>query len=647
MERRRRLFRGAGHGESLGVTQGSTRSSTTRISGARAQHGPLVSRRAFLAGSAAIVAGGAATALVGCDEHQPANEVAGTSASPASNFATLPAGSTGGTLRIYNFDAAPYDSLDPHLTQFGPIANTHSAIFSRLLRYDDEVAGTIVPDLVEAMPEQPDDLTYVFRVRDGVRFHDTPALRAAFQATAGRLLTADDVRLSIERQRNKASPQAQRFFRRSVWETIDKVEVPDARTLIIHMQRPVAPVLSFFAGRHAFVLPHEVIDRADDITSGQALIGTGPFMLDSFEERVAVRLRRNPTWFAGNDIPVAGSGRPFIDGYDAFFSPQEDQFQRAALDRRIVDITGFVDQTELGRAHKTNLADINLEQIDSGSVLAARLLIDRPPFRDDRARRAIHLALDRSQLIDLLYPALDGEPSARPSGPIAPGATRWAVPADDLMARPGYRSEETSRADDLREAKQLWDAALGTEPMDLRIVFAGLPRVIPDRAVQAVRAQLQGALGANVITQVDLSGQALLASAYQRNLDGATEGAVTFSVGFEDGGVDLDDWLFPHYRSGEAMNTYRLQDAQLDALLDRQRAEFDESTRRKIGLDAQEYLIANVNARIDICAPVERRLVWGYVRNSRMPLSNASPQDLANVWLDASHPAFAARLPSL
>ena len=47
--------------------------------------------------------------------------------------------------------------------------NMHSAVFSRLLRYDDERAGTIAPDLAAAMPEQPDETTYVITLRDGVR----------------------------------------------------------------------------------------------------------------------------------------------------------------------------------------------------------------------------------------------------------------------------------------------------------------------------------------------------------------------------------------------------------------------------------------------------------------------------------------------
>jgi ABC-type transport system substrate-binding protein len=629
------------------VTDNDARSQPPRLTGRppAARHRHLhVTRRSFLAAAGLVVAGGAAAAVLELrDRGGRSSEVAGIEATPRT--AKTPAGNRGGMLRAYTFDAMPYDTFDPHLTQMGPIVNVHAAVFSRLLRYEDERAGTIAPDLAAATPEQPDGLTYIFRIRDGVRFHDTSRLRAAFPATSGRALTAEDVRLSIERQVDTGSAIGRRFFRRGNWDVIERMETPDARTLVIRTREPVAPMLAFLAGRHAFVIAPETAERGREIATAEALIGTGPFVLESFEERVAVRLRRNPDWFARDG--VAGAGRPYLDGYDAYFSPQEDAFQRAAFVRRIVDVTGFVDQGELARAHKTNLADIVREETGAGALLAMRLLLDRPPFLDDRARRALSLAIDRAALIDALYPAIDGAASAKLSGPIAPGAARWAGDAEALARRPGYRAGAAERDQDLREAKALWDAALGGAPIDLRIMFAGIPRTIPERTVEAVRAQLQGALGVNVVSQVDPSGTRLIANAYMRNLEAATEGTVSCTFAIEDGGVDLDDWLYPHFRSGEAMNTYRLQDPQLDALLDRQRREFDVETRRRIGLDAQEYLLANVNARIEIAAPVERRLAWGYVRNSQMPLWYGSAQDLADVWLDTTHPAFEARPASL
>jgi len=275
------------------------------------RHHIHITRRSFLAGAGLIVAGGAASAVVGCDDkNDNDSNVAGLEATPRT--VSAPAADRGGVLRAYNFDSMPHDTFDPHLTQMGPIVNVHAAVFSRLLRYEDERAGTIAPDLAAAMPEQPDETTYVFRIREGVRFHDTPRIRTAFPATAGRALTADDVRLSIERQMDRNSTLGRRFFRRGNWDLIERIETPDAATLIVRTREPVAPMLSFLAGRHAFVIPGEIVERGGEIATAEALIGTGPFVLDGFEERVAVRLRRNEQWFARDDDPATGAGRPYL-----------------------------------------------------------------------------------------------------------------------------------------------------------------------------------------------------------------------------------------------------------------------------------------------------------------------------------------------
>ncbi len=599
-----------------------------------------LSRRRFLASSGATLAAASAAAVVGCDQRDKQPRVPGT---PSTRPTPMPVSTRGGILRVYNFDAMVHDALDPHLTLMGPIANMHAAIFSRLLRYDDERAGTLVPDLADGMPEQPDSTTYVIRLREGVRFHDLPKYRLAYPKTAGRSLTAADVTYSLERQVNKSGPQARRFYRAGNWNVIDKVDIQDDRTLVITLKAPTAPFLHFLAGRHAFIVPREVVDANDQANADLAMIGTGPFMLESLESQVAVRLRRNPAWFARDDGPDGG-GRPFLEGYDAFYTPQEDTFQRVAFERRIVDATGFADAAVLDQERKTNLGDIVLDESDAGGLLASRFLLDRAPFKDDRVRRAIHLAIDRQALATLLYPDMDGRPSAKLSGPVAPAIEPWALAQDDLRKRPGYRSDAAGRGEDIAEAKRLWAAALGDAPInDVKVLFSGVPRVIPERAIKGIREQLQAVLGLNIVPLTDPSGYALIASALGRNLDGATEGVTPFTFALEDGGVDLDDWLYPHFRSGQPMNTYRLQDAQLDAMLDKSRAEFDNGARRRIGLDIQDYLLAKVNARLEYLAPVERRLSWGYVRNYPMPLWYGSTQDLADTWIDTAHPSWRPR----
>jgi peptide/nickel transport system substrate-binding protein len=599
---------------------------------------PPLTRRRFLALSAAGAAGVAAVACGGT-KRNASGAKPGATAAPT----LVPVASRGGILRSYNFDALPPDTLDPHLTQFGPIANVHSAVFSRVLQYVDEVAGTIAPDLAAAMPEQPDETTYIIRLREDVLFHDTPKHRFIYPKATGRALTAADVKYGIERQSKPTVSAGRRFFRAGNWSVVDSIDATDPRTLIIKLKQPTAPFLSFLAGRHAFVVPREVVDSSDQANNEFAMIGTGPFVLESFEPLVGVKLRRNPQWFARDDnAGSTGNGRPYVDGYDAFYSPQEDAFQRAAFERQLVDATGFADGSVLDQERKTNLSDIALEQSDATGILATRLLLDRAPFSDDRVRRALHLAIDRGGLLALAMPDVDGRPSARLSGPIAP-ASRWSL-ADDLVKRPGYRADAAGREDDLRQARQLWAAAVGDRgPAEVKMLVAGAPKKLGELAAQFIQRQLSDALGLTLAPTFDASGQVVIASALGRNLDGATGGVAAFTLMLEDGGIDLDDCLYGQFRSGQPGNTYRLQDPQLDAMLDKSRSTFDFDARRRIGLDAQEYLLSKVNARLEFAAPIQRRLSWGYVRNSRLPAWYGGDQQLADVWLDSSHPAWRQR----
>jgi ABC-type transport system substrate-binding protein len=602
------------------------------------RRGQRITRRTFLAATLAAGAAGGGAAIAGYVRSRGGHD-ATANVTPS----LLAAGARGGTLRAFNFDALQPDTLDPHRTAMGPVAEMHSAVFSKLLQYDDEATGAIVPDLCDGMPEQPDRQTYIIKLRSGVQFHDTPRLRFVHPQSAGRTLDAEDVKASIERQVAAGSPQAPRFFRSDCWSAIDRIDVQGPQTLVISMKTPVAPFTAFLAGRHAFIIPREIATAREMPEHDYDMVGSGPFMLDAWEPGTRLRLVRNPAWFARDDHAAGdGGSRPFIDAYEAPFSPQQDVFLQVVFEHKRIDTTEFTDVAALDQAAKTNLADIVLEQVDASTILASRLLLDRAPFRDDRVRRALHLAIDRAALADAIYPPLAGAPSARASGPIAP-MSPWAIAAADLTKRAGYRSG-ADREGDLRTAKQLWSAANGDQPAaDLRISFAGVPKLIPERAADAIQRQLQDALGVRVTGVTDSSGYALIAAALDRNLDGAADGVVAFTFGFEDGGVDLDEWVYPQFRSGGAMNTYRLQDATLDAMLDRQRQEFDGDERKRQGIAIQDYLLAHVNARIDFLAPVARRLTWGYVRNSHMAPGYGSAYKLADTWLDTTHPAWGER----
>lgn len=592
-----------------------------------------VSRRRFLTGTVAVAG---ALAVAACTESP-----SGGGGTPQPESTPSSAARRGGILRAYTFGALTPETFDPHQSRGGPIADVHSAVFSRLYRYSDDVAGTIVPDLAKAMPEQPDELTYIIPLREGVTFHDTPGVRTAFPTVAGRPLDSEDVRQSIERQLNLNSPRSSRFLRAGQLSVIERVVTPNRRTVTIRLKRPVAPFLAMLAAPQAHVIARETVDTSiDEMATASTLVGSGPFTVDSFEPGVVVRLRRNTAWFAANDGAVASGPQPWLDGIDAYFSPQESAFQRAAFERQAVDVTELSDVEQFERVRATTLADVSIDEAESGCVLASRLLVDRAPFKDDRIRRAVHLAIDRRALAAVLYPPFDGRDSARLSGPIPPALSRWAISGDKLVKTAAYRED---RAAAIAEAKQLMSAALGDGVIAaVPAIFAGVPKAIAGPAAEAVRRQLAETIGMRLVPVIDPTGDVLLGGALRRNVEGAAEGAVLFTFGLEGAGADLDDHVY-QFRSGQTANTYRNEDATLDDMIDRQRSEFDEDARRQIGHDIQQYLLGKANVRIEYLAPVQRRLRWGYARDVHQALCFGGSERLAGAWLDTGHPAWSTR----
>ena len=164
-----------------------------------------LSRRRLLTGAAGVGTGLAALSLVGCGGGNEEATSPSPGASPAASPSRIPghchgcqpgqvfhrwgdgphpalvaATARGGINRGFGYEPMTLDTFDPHQTQFGPTYSMHSLIFSKVLKYWDAYHGIRQPDLAEALPEMPDNLTYVIKIRDGVRFHDTDKIRQQF-----------------------------------------------------------------------------------------------------------------------------------------------------------------------------------------------------------------------------------------------------------------------------------------------------------------------------------------------------------------------------------------------------------------------------------------------------------------------------------
>ena len=159
----------------------------------------------------------------------------------------------------------------------------------------------------------------------------------------------------------------------------------------------------------------EAIAEWGDISS--RALGSGPFMLDTFEQEQGATLRRNPTYYK--------TGQPYLDGMNITVITDSTnalaQFRARQLDINSAPLTK--------PEYDSLISELDVQSSVSPGILDPWVGVNlrRKPWDDIRARRALDLAIDRKQMIrNLAF----GE--GKLNGPIPWGNERWALPQDEL-----------------------------------------------------------------------------------------------------------------------------------------------------------------------------------------------------------------------
>ena len=359
---------------------------------------------------------------------------------------------------------------------------------------------------------------------------------------AGRQLTAEDVRYSIDRQRNKESPKSALFYRAYQWEAVDKIEVgPDPLTLTITTKGPTAPFKHYLADTYATIIPKELVDPAkDDMNDPKKMVGTGPFMLEKFVALQVVKCVRNPNWFAKDDLADQGlPDRPIVDGYEAIWRPADQLSVQAAFTKKQVDSTEFVDKLQVEPVTQ-ELGALFDRVPESGGITSRLLINDSPaaksPFKDLRLRQAINIAVDRSHLGQLFFKGIFNI-----GCPVSQAVHKWALPLDELTQRPGYRFKREEREADLADAKALWEAGGGASVGTVECLYGGVPETVKN-IFPAFKEMLANNLGLEIKGRLDATGYTEIAQA-------ALQKRALFLFGYDNGNNDLDDFLYPYFHS--------------------------------------------------------------------------------------------------
>lgn len=386
-----------------------------------------LSRRSMLRGASIGAAGLGGAILIGCGDSDGDDDDGNGDGGGGGGTATAEATSTstetgamapqrGGKL-VLHMGTEPR-SLDPHFETFTPAPS--NATSNNLVRFTPDLA-TIVPDAAD-LPEQPDDLTYIFKLKDGIHMHDVDPLN-------GRPLTSEDVKYTIERQTNQAGDETGVYQHAYYFkDRISKIETPDDQTIVFTTNAPYAPFMNYMASPWSPIIAREYVEANGDLTG---YVGSsGPYILREWQKEVRMTFDRNPNYWKNADLPwvdeleflvspdVDTSATQFIDG--AFHAYVAGQSQLERVQNARGDDTDYsAVPSQFWRQFRMSPTDAEWGYLDYAGTDndAGR------HFDDIRVRQAICQAIDKQQVLDLVYSG-DGQIAY---GPILSQFTNWAL----------------------------------------------------------------------------------------------------------------------------------------------------------------------------------------------------------------------------
>lgn len=392
-----------------------------------------VDRRAALRGAGLAAAGIAGAALIGCgsgdDDAAPAATTAATTAAGGGATATATAAAVvapkrGGTAVFTSIEPR---SLDPHFDVFRTIGPS----YDNLMRFSKDLT-TFHPDLAEALPEQPDDLTYVFKLRKGVKFHNV-------EPANGREFVASDVKYSIERQSTDEAGVFQHayYFK----DKLESIETPDDYTVVFKTRQPYAPFMSYIGNPWTVMVNRETVEKWGDLT--EHVVGTGPFIFKEWQKEVRMTLVRNPDYW----VPEL----PYLDGIEYLISIDPDTNATLFIDKKTMqydsgqaqlkrvqdsrgaDTSYYKQPLQFWRQFRMSPTDESFKYEDyAGTVDDAA-----KAFADIRVREAIVRGIDKQAVLDLIYNG-DGLIT---HGPILPQFENWTL-KEELAGHDPQKSRE-------------------------------------------------------------------------------------------------------------------------------------------------------------------------------------------------------------
>ncbi len=452
--------------------------------------------------------------------------------------------------------------------------------YESLTAFDSKL--NVVPALAESWTT-PDDKTYIFKLRQGVKFHD------------GSEFTADDVKYTFDIVLDPKGPA----IWRGNFDQVDKVEVVDKNTVKFTTKAPFPPLLGAFAIlRSSAVLKKGAMESSKLETQ---VNGTGPYKLVEYVPKSQVKLTRNPDYW--------GKPLPYIN--EVTFKIMEEEEQRiAGLRSKTID---YAFLTADGAQRLKDEKGIVINRGPRAYLYTFIINRSRKPWSDKRARQALSLACDRQEIIDKVFSG-----QATMSAPIAYGFGDWFIPQDELKNK-FYKV-------DLDKAKALLkDAGVPQgQEIDLMVTafnqnFAGLAVVFKDQMAK---------IGLNVkirtVEQGVFINDASAAAGFKYDMNGNAYTARH----------DPDGYVYNAlYSQNPSQPSIGYVNPTLDDLLVKARTTIDSAQRHTLYRQIQEILLDDA-PNIWLCNDQVIEGTQTYLKGYSQSFYTYRSWGLKNAWLD-------------
>jgi peptide/nickel transport system substrate-binding protein len=315
--------------------------------------------------------------------------------------------------------------------------------YSTLLKFDAANYPQVIGDLAESWNISPDRLTYSFKLRPDIYFHD------------GSKLTSADVKASYERIVNP--PPGIVSARQVDYSMISGIDTPDPLTVVFHLRWPEAEMLAGFASPWNCIYSAAKL-AADPHFPETHILGSGPFVFVEYAKGEYWRGRRWERYYK--------PGRPFLDGYQADFMSGASVMKAYETGRIMAEFRG-VTPAQRDQLVKSLGDRITVSESPWLSNLTVVFNSKRPPFDDARVRRALSLAIDRWGAAR----QLEGSTFLKYVGGLMRPGSNMAASEAELVTIPGFSHDiAASRA----EARRLL-AEAGVNNLTVKLLVRDIP----------------------------------------------------------------------------------------------------------------------------------------------------------------------------